>query len=187
MKETMDIRRLAEAARHGDAQACKVIVEQCGRQVFSVVRRMVANVMDAEEVTQDALMRGLQQMEQYDPKRASLATWFCRIAYRMALNHLRKSEVETLSFDDEDSHVEQATNEQMMRLFQMSDDTRVEQLRDAIERLSAEEQRLITWFYYDELSLSDIAYITQESTNVLAVRLHRIRQKLYNLIKRLPI
>ncbi|MDE5550877.1 MAG: sigma-70 family RNA polymerase sigma factor [Bacteroidaceae bacterium] len=187
MKETTDIRWLAEAARRGDAQACKMIVEQCGRQVFSVVRRMVANVMDAEEVTQDALMRGLQQMEQYDPNRASLATWFCRIAYRVALNHLRKSEVETLSFDDEDSHVEQATNEQMMRLFQLQDDTRVEQLQDAIGQLSAEEQRLITWFYYDELPLCDIAYITQESTNALAVRLYRIRLKLYKLIKRLPI
>lgn len=78
MKETTDIRWLAEAARHGDAQACKVIVEQCGRQVFSVVRRMVANVMDAEEVTQDALMRGLQQMEQHP---APLCAPPCSVAH----------------------------------------------------------------------------------------------------------
>lgn len=186
MKETMDIWQLVATARRGDAHACDTIVRQCGQQVFSLVKRMVGNVLDAEEVTQDALMRGLQQMEQYDPSRASLATWFCRIAYRTALNHLRKSEVETLSLDDEESPIEQVANEQMVRLFQQPDETRVEQLRQAISQLTEEEQTLISLFYYDELPLRDIAYITQETPNALAVRLYRIRQKLYNLIKRLP-
>lgn len=184
MKEKKDIYELAEAARRGDAHACEVIVRECGQQVFSLVRRMVGNVLDAEEVTQDALMRGLQQMEQYDPSRASLSTWFCRIAYRTALNHLRKAEVETLSLDDEESPTLQATDEQMVRLFQQPDETRVEQLQKAIEQLTEEEQMLVTWFYYEELSLKEIAYIKQESVNALAVRLYRIRQKLYNLIKR---
>lgn len=186
MKETMDIWQLTAAARRGDAHACDTIVRLCGGQVFSLARRMVDNVQDAEEMTQDALMRGLQQMERFDPSRASLATWFCRIAYRIAQNRLRKSEVETLSLDDEESPVEQVANEQMVRLFQQPDETRVEQLRQAISQLTEEEQTLISLFYYDELPLRDIAYITQETPNALAVRLYRIRQKLYNLIKRLP-
>lgn len=182
----MDIYRLAESAIRGDADACTVIVEQCGRPVFSVVRRMVHNLQDAEELTQDALMLGLQQIDRYDPCLSSLSAWFCRIGYRTALNHLRKSSSSSLSLDDAAVLSEHASEAQMMLFFQEPDDSLVEQLRDAVGQLSASDQRLVTWFYYDGWSLSEIAYITRSSPNALSVRLYRIRQKLYNMLKHLP-
>lgn len=186
MKETADIQAWVEAARKGDAHGCAMLVKECGKPVFRLVRRMVGNVQDAEEVAQDALVRGLQHMDSYNPAQASLSTWFCRIAYRLALNHQRKTEVDTLSVD-EDEVVATETDRQMLRLFQEPDETRVEQLRQAIVLLTAEEQTLISLFYYDELPLRDISFIMQETPNALAVRLHRTRQKLYHLIKRLPL
>lgn len=182
MDERKDTERWVEAARRGDAEACGVLVERCGRRVFSLLRRMGLDALDAEEVTQDALLRGLQQLERYDPARASLATWFCRIAYRMALNRLRRAEVTTLSVD-EDEVVAVETDRQMLHLFQEPDDGRVEQLREAIDQLTADEQTLITLFYYDDLPIADIAYIMQQTSGAIAVRLHRVRQKLYHLIK----
>lgn len=184
VKEREDIRQWMEAARQGDAHACGVLVEQCGRRMFSLVQQMGLNTLDAEEVTQDALMRGLQQLQHYNPTRASLATWFCRIAYRTALNRLRKAEVVTLSVD-EDETVTLETDRQMVRLFQEPDNSRVEQLQQALEQLTPDEQTLITLFYYDDLPIGDIAYITEQTSNAVAVRLHRIRKKLYEHIQNL--
>lgn len=66
---------------------------------------------------------------------------------------------------------------------QESDDDRVERLQHALRRLSDEERMLVTLFYYENMPLSDIACITDSTPNALGVRLHRIRQKLYSMIK----
>lgn len=182
MKQTTDIRRLVEAAQRGDGQACGVLVQQCGQPVFSLLQRMGIDALDAEELTQDVLLRGLQHIDDYDPIQASLPTWFCRIAYRMALNHLRRKEVQPLSVDADEGVTDEA-NLQMVRHYQEPDNSMVDRLQEAIGLLDPDEQTLISLFYYDELPLRDIAYITGQSANALAVRLYRIRQKLYKWIK----
>ena len=82
-------------------------------------------------------------------------------------------------------HGQTEANKEMVRLFQQPDDTRVEQLKAAIQQLSGEEQTLIHLFYYDELPISDIAYMMQSTSGAVTVRLHRIRQKLHNTIQHL--
>ncbi|MBR0047008.1 MAG: sigma-70 family RNA polymerase sigma factor [Bacteroidaceae bacterium] len=182
MKQTTDIGRLVEAAQRGDGQACGVLVKRCGQPVFSLLLRMGIDTLDAEELTQDVLLRGLQHIDDYDPIQASLPTWFCRIAYRMALNHLRRKEVQPLSVDADEGVTDEA-NLQMVRHYQEPDNSMVDRLQEAIGLLDPDEQTLISLFYYDELPLRDIAYITGQSANALAVRLYRIRQKLHKWIK----
>ena len=65
----------------------------------------------------------------------------------------------------------------------LDDETRIDELRHAISLLKPEEQMLITLYYYDNRPLADIAYILDAETSALATRLHRIRRKLYLLIK----
>ena len=45
------------------------IVRQYGQSVFTIICQLVGNVQDAEELTQDTLLRGLNQMDSYDPER----------------------------------------------------------------------------------------------------------------------
>ena len=73
----------------------------------------------------------------------------------------------------------------MQALFQQPDDYRAELLGRAIGLLSPEERTLIMLFYYDELSLADIGFITGQQPGAIATRLHRIRKRLYHLIKRM--
>ena len=159
------------------------IVRLYGQSVFTIICQLVGNVQDAEELTQDALLRGLSQMDSYDPAKASLRTWLCRIAYRTALNHLRRPVLQTLTMDDE--AVSAAAEAEMQTLFQEPDDERAELLERAIEHLTADEQTLVTLFYYDDLPLADIGYITGQAPGTVATRLHRIRHKLYQLIKQI--
>ena len=159
------------------------IVRQHGQYVFNIICQLVGNVQDAEELTQDALLRGLSQIDCYDPAKASLRTWLCRIAYRTALNHLRRPVLQMLTM--EDAAVSAEAEAEMQTLFQQPDDERTELLEQAIDHLTAEEQTLITLFYYDDLPLADIGYITGQAPGTVATRLHRIRHKLYQLIKQI--
>ena len=172
--------KLIEAAARGERRACDAIVRQFGQTMFGIIARMVADRRDAEELTQDALLRGIRQIDSYDPTRASLKSWLCRIAYRTALNHLRRTTIETTSIDDLPPT---ADSDLVDSFLQESDDHRVELLQRAIRRLADDDQLLVTLFYYEEMPLADIAYIIAQTPNALGVRLYRIRQKLYNMIK----
>ena len=66
------------------------------------------------------------------------------------------------------------------------DDTtehRLRLLRKAIPRLTPEEQLLVSLFYREEKSLQEMASITGLKEGNLKVKLHRIRKKLYLLMK----
>ena len=65
----------------------------------------------------------------------------------------------------------------------LDDESRIGELRHAITQLKPDEQTLITLYYYDNRPLNDIAYILDVEPNTLATRLHRIRRKLYLLMK----
>lgn len=178
MEEQTDI-SLIEAAARGDSKACGVIVQRFGGTMFGIIVKMVGDRRDAEELTQDALLKGIRSIDSYVPGRASLKTWLCCIAYRTALSHLRHRGLATVSVDEGAISGMQPEDSQV----QESDDDRVERLQHALRRLSDEERMLVTLFYYENMPLSDIACITDSTPNALGVRLHRIRQKLYSMIK----
>jgi RNA polymerase sigma-70 factor (ECF subfamily) len=58
----------------------------------------------------------------------------------------------------------------------------IEKLLQAIGRLSAEDRVLLMLYYYEECSIAECAMVTSLSENLVKVRLHRIRKKLYILL-----
>lgn len=181
MNENEKILATARKAAAGDRAACEAFVEQMGGHVFRLVRRIVDNALDAEELVQDILLSALSGLEKYDPERAPFGVWIRQKAYSMALNHRRKPTLQVVSYDGELSAADEA---ELQVLFQESSQERTELLKNALKQLSEEEQTLVVLFYYDDLSLGDISYILSATPGTLAVRLHRIRQKLYHIIQK---
>lgn len=59
------------------------------RRIFLIVYRILGNVEDAQDVTQDVFIRALQRQDQIkDPAKA--AHWLSRIASNAAIDHLRR-------------------------------------------------------------------------------------------------
>src|SRR6202451_3927690 len=65
-------------------------VEQNMRRVFLLIYRMVGNVADAQDLTQEAFIKALQRQDQLkDLEKA--AHWLSRIASNTAIDFLRRS------------------------------------------------------------------------------------------------
>src|ERR1035438_2858452 len=78
-------------------------VEQNMRRVFLLIYRMVGNVADAQDLTQEAFIKALQRQDQLkDLDKA--AHWLSRIASNTAIDFLRRSG--RVSFSDIDEMVE---------------------------------------------------------------------------------
>lgn len=168
------------ALRRGERAAQEQFLRQHAQRVFSLICRLVTNEQDAEELTQDVMVRALRHIEDYSPERASVDTWLAHIAYNTALNHLRRHQPPTKSLEEEDSVVRLSDD----TFDTGAADTPLELLQEALNKLNPEEQTLISLYYYDDHPLRDIAYITGQPPSVLSTRLYRIRKKLYHLIQK---
>ena len=92
--------QIVEAVKSGRREGHDQMVGRYGQQVFAVIVRLVTDTMDAEELTQDTFLKAFRNIERYDPKRASLPTWLCRIAYRLTLDFLKRSRPLIVSLED---------------------------------------------------------------------------------------
>ena len=171
-----DEQRLIARVLDGHAEDYGYFLERYGQEVMRLVSRLVPQQQDAEELVQDAIVRAYDRLETFGG-RSSFSTWICRIAYTTAVSWLRKQHIKYLSIDDQpqlpDTFVDEA----------LDDETRIDELRRAIAQLKPDEHTLITLCCYDNRPLADIAYILDIETGTIATRLHRIRRKLYLLMK----
>ena len=58
-------------------------------------------------------------------------------------------------------------------------------MEQAVDQLAAHAQAVVMMFYYDNMSLADMAYVTGANPSTIGSQLSRIRKKLYRIIKTL--
>jgi RNA polymerase sigma-70 factor (TIGR02960 family) len=80
---------LLSRARAGDGDAFRELAEPHRRELQVHCYRMLGSFQDAEDALQDTLLSAWQGIGLYDGQRASLRTWFYRIATNRCLNLLR--------------------------------------------------------------------------------------------------
>jgi RNA polymerase sigma-70 factor, ECF subfamily len=73
----------------GEKDAYGLLVARHSQSVFRVAFRITENEADAEEIVQEAFLRGYRKLESFDA-RANFRTWIYRIAVNCALDVLNK-------------------------------------------------------------------------------------------------
>ena len=68
------------------------VVEMMGARLYSGLRRMTGNPQEAEDLTQETLIRAYRALTDYEPDRVAslkLEPWVWTIALNLGRNHLR--------------------------------------------------------------------------------------------------
>jgi len=79
----------------GDAAAFDVLYDQVAETVFGVVRRVVRDPAQSEEVTQEVLLEVWRQAHKFDHERGSAAAWVTTLAHRRAVDRVRSAQRES--------------------------------------------------------------------------------------------
>ena len=161
------------------------LVDRYGRDVFAQVIRLVSVVENAEEVYQDVFIKVFKHINRYDAEKSSLKTWVSRIAYNEAISFLRKKSAPMVYFEDYGDRAEALSDTEVDETFGHANQETVQLIRAALKYLPPEERAVITMFYYEEMSLKDIAYVTESLPTTVASKLSRTRKKLCRIIKML--
>jgi RNA polymerase sigma factor (sigma-70 family) len=176
--DSYDIR----CVRAGDREAFSRLVDRYRDMVYTLCLRMLVNEMDADEAAQDVFLKAFRGIGNFQEK-ARFSTWLYRIAYNHCISVIRRK-VKMIDLVDEAP--EQSGDEtELNGLDTLSRKDRTLYVQKALEALPETDAVVITLFYYEELSLEEIAGITGLSGGNIRIRLHRARKKMHHVLSKM--
>lgn len=181
MEEKKEDQYFLDQVIGGDAGAFAALVDRYKNMIFTLALKMIRNREEAEEIAQDTFIKAYKSLHSFKGK-SKFSTWLYRIGYNLCLDHLKKMKkvsgtiaLEEMPLYFERSFVDLADTENGQDINQ--------QVQYCLEKLPADDAFLITLYYYDDLSLGEIAAVMDSNANQIKVRLFRIRKKLASLLK----
>ncbi len=109
---------LIERCLKQQASAQKELYELYFNYAMSVALRYCQNRDEAIEVVNDAFMRALNSLSQFDPQQL-FKPWFRRIVVNTAIDHYRKNK--TYFVQDTESHIDEGVEPEVFTQFSTSD------------------------------------------------------------------
>ena len=162
----------------GDVSAYALLVAKHKNLVFSIALKILNNREDAEEIAQDCFLKAFQSLKTFE-KKSKFSTWLYRIVYNAAVSKTRKKKLEFIPMDNYVIH-NYSEDDVAGGVDEIDPEEQKVMVEHALERLTDDENLLITLFYKGDNSVEDISNITGLSMSNVKVRLHRIRKKLHD-------
>jgi RNA polymerase sigma-70 factor (ECF subfamily) len=143
-------------------------VKRYSKQVFAVCLGLLGNVHDAEDLSQEALIKGFTQMDQLRDT-GQFGSWLLSIARNLCIDHLRRrkrgSEVLALRPVGQGGHSGDYTD-----------------LHEAIFKLPEKYRLPLVLYYFDGQSSTNVARALKISPAGVLTRLSRARRELRELL-----
>jgi RNA polymerase sigma-70 factor (ECF subfamily) len=175
----------------GDRDAYRVLVERHSRSVFRLAYRMTRNRQDAEEVVQEAFLRGYQKLGQF-AARSNFGTWIYRIAANYTIDRMRQrqkeeSRREAPRADDRNEmgndpmnlvKDESPTPERLTQSIELR-----KQMERALAALSEAERTAFVMRHWEGCGIEEIATVLKSSSNATKNTVFRAVQKLRHALQ----
>lgn len=152
---------LVAAFAQGDRAAARTLTQRVGPRVLAQAYRMLGNRAEAEDVTQEALLRLWKIADRWDD-RAQVSTWLYRVTSNLCIDRLRAGRP-AVALDA----VAEPEDAQPSVTARLQDDARAQALRTALADLPERQARAVALRHLDELANPAIAEIME--TNVRTV------------------
>jgi len=171
-----------ERAQEGDAEAFRMLVEQNSHTVFRLAFRMTGNEQDAEDIVQETFLRAYKNIGRYDA-RAKVSTWLHKITSNCAIDLIRKRKRRPA-----DSLEEQAASQAPASSEPGPDRVALghelgSRVAAALENLSAKERVAFSLRHFEELSIREIAEVTQSPEGSVKNNIFRAVRKLRSVLE----
>ncbi|RLD26162.1 MAG: RNA polymerase [Bacteroidetes bacterium] len=172
---------LIDRTLEGDTRAFSSLVEKYQGYVFTIVLRMVKVREEAEEVSQDTFIKAFESLSGFRGE-SKFSSWLYSIAYRKALDRIRKNKrYKASELLEEITENDEGVFENALQ--QLEDKERKEKIQQCIMQLPEVDAALITLYYFEEQSVKEMVAITKLSEDNIKVKLHRSRKKLFTLLQ----
>jgi RNA polymerase sigma-70 factor, ECF subfamily len=171
---------LLERVAVGDRQAFSELYDEMAPRVLGLVKRLLRDHSQSEEVTQEIFLEIWQTASRFDPNKGGASTWILTMSHRRAVDRIRASQ----SSRDRDVRIGIRDLEADYDHVAESVEVRVEHERveRAMARLTELQRQAITLSYYGGYSNSEVAEILSVPIGTIKTRIRdgmiRLRDEL---------
>ncbi len=169
---------LISSALNGSQNAFAALVEAHQAAVYNLTRRMLGDVREAEDATQETFLRAYRQLHRYDPARP-FKTWLLAIANHHCIDLLRKRHLRWLSLDEvwsSDGDMWRATTPDPEEVALQHE--RRDEITTLLNGLASKDRNAVVLLYWCDLSYAEIADVFGATVSAVKSRLHRARMTL---------
>ncbi|KIN73219.1 RNA polymerase sigma factor [Sulfitobacter guttiformis] len=137
----------------GDGAAARILSARLAPRAYAHAYRVLGDRAEAEDVTQEALLRLWKQAPKWDDGRAQAATWLYRVVANLCMDRLRTQRTQTL--DEIDAPVDPAPAIET----RLQNAARHDALQAALLRLPERQRQAVILRHIEGLANPDIAEI----------------------------
>ena len=165
----------------GRTELYRALVERYQGPVFRLVRNLVPDAHECEDIAQDVFLIVLAKLSSYDAARSKFSTWLFTIARNKCLNHLkrRRPQVSTLAGSGAVPGTTQArtpVDEAVSREFR-------DRLDGALAQLPVEQRTAFVLAEFEGLSYAEVAQIERTKLGTVKSRIARAKRYLRSVLK----
>jgi RNA polymerase sigma-70 factor (ECF subfamily) len=159
---------LVAQAKRGDEAAISQLYRQHAPAIYAYVASRVGDPAVIDDLTSEVFLRALEGLPRFEYRGVSISAWLYRMAHDRIADHFRRqARRPTVPLENELLPAQDGLEQEV------DDRLRVEQLRESIERLTAEQHQVILLRFTAGLKLQEIAYVMDKSVD--AVKMLQLR------------
>lgn len=162
---------------NGDAAAARVLTLRLTPRVFGQAYRLLGNTAEAEDVTQEALMRLWKLAPDWRQGEAKVTTWLYRVTANLCTDRFRKKTAGAL---DEAPEI---TDDGPSASDHLQDQARIAALHAAMESLPDRQRQAMALRHLEELGNPEIAEIMDTSVEAVESLLSRGKRALASALR----
>jgi RNA polymerase sigma-70 factor (ECF subfamily) len=174
---------LVRSILSGDRDRFEVLVERYQTRLVNYLYRMVRNLEEAHDLTQEVFIRVYQALDRYDSQ-YRFSTWLFRVAQNAAIDVIRKRRIQLVPLTRRADEGSESTVDlelpdgQPSALETLQGRELDASIRSAIDALPWEYRELILLRHYGELAYEEIAELKAMPLGTVKNKLFRARQML---------
>lgn len=188
--KTAELAALVERTRKGDKAASTELYEKMYAKLYFFAYKNVHNKEDAEDIVQEAFMKALESLDKLNSSE-SFSGWIYSVTYNLCIDKLRggKRVARFETEDDRDNAIENsALNEPVMVTEDYMQNEEIKrQIKDVIDGLRPDMRSVIILFYYDQMSIAEIAETMNLSESGVKSKLYQARKKIKTKLEKLGV
>jgi RNA polymerase sigma factor (sigma-70 family) len=178
----IDERVLVSRVISGDMQAFRHLINQHERLVLHMIGRLVKSESDREELCQDVFLKVHARLGDFTFN-SKLSTWIATIAYRHAINHLRKNKILFSDIPEEESFTKRFIDDENPEVIMEESDTDAYVLR-MVEELPIQYKTILTLYHIEGMNYQEICEVTNMPEGTVKNYLFRARNLLKEKVKK---